>query len=612
MKIHGEIINQQNAKIMKTHRILYLVLAAVTLAACQREEADFAEDLPVRRVHFSAGEIETRTVFGEANGTSYPTLWTDQDSEVAISLNFARFRNATVIPSANYLSAIFSAEFTDEGEAPYVFYLVSPSTAARSISASRNGWNIQIPAVQTPTAQSLDEAAQILVAKSESFQEIPEHIDVLFDHLTAYGRITLKNVDKALDNAGFEEATILSVDLTSEEAFAGSWYYNVDDGTMTPKDPSYTLTLKLSDVADASLIQNLWFGCLPADMSEKSLKVRVNTDKGSVERTITFPAGRAFTAGKIATFSVNMESATVAVTEKLIPEIVYKLVKSVDELEEDDEIILLNTYNNPGYVMGATASSNGIAAIQKSASSFSVGDDGYIRLAEETTVSKDMYVYSKADNVFGFVDPNYGALALTGSSSWFSSNYYLGWNESSLTEWTVSIDKNGAATLSTQASTSSWSSSTTNYYIHYSNNYFNATTSSGTVSIYKRTIIYSSEINTDPMSDPNDPILEQEEYGAYLSDSNAQVYTRHGDQLSREYQADEVAFAIITPAEGKVLEFSGIPAGATKEDTFTLTVCRYVNEQVAYIRKFGVIVVKEEGPKLWLSTGAGEGFIIKK
>ena len=587
------------------------VMAA--LAGCQKqEEMDLAERQG-RRIVFSAGEMETRTAFGDPDGTSYPILWSDKDTRVAVSLNFNPPQGAEVQPSSDGHTATFSAEFAESGDAPFVFHVVSPSTAARSVSVSRNGWNVQIPVVQTPTDKSLDEAAQVLVAKSESFDRLPERISVYFDHITAYGRMTLKNVDKALDKAGFKDAEILSVDLTSEEPFAGSWYYDVDLGTMSPKDPSYTLTLNVTGVQDASLIENLWYGCLPADMSEKTLKIRVNTDKGSVERTITFPAGRSFTAGKIAKFAVNMESATVATTTTLIPEIVYKLVTSLDELEEDDEIIFLNTYANPTHVMGTSDSSSGIEAIQQSAASFTVGADGYVRLPEETAVSKDLTVYSKEDNKLTFVDYSLGCvLGMISSSSILSSNSHLGWSDSELTEWTVSIDGNGAATVSTSVKTSSWGSSTKTYYIRYSSNYFNATTSKATVGIFKRTVIYNSLVTADQMSDANDPILSHEDYGAYITGNNAQVYTRPGDQLSREYSDRDVTFAIITPAEGKVLEFSGIPLGATKEDTFALTVCRYENEAVAYIRKYGVIVVREDGPKLWLSTGDGEGFIIKK
>lgn len=587
-------------------------VTAVTMG-CQENEVDLemnqATDRPVRRVQFSAGEIQTRTAFGEPDGTTYPTLWTENDTEVSISMNLETPVAASVIASANYTRASFSADFPVSAAGPYTFYVVSPATAVHSISASRKAWNIQIPAIQTPLPGSVSEDAQVIVAKSEAMDDIPETVDVQFEHLTAYGCMTLKNVDKALEANGFGGATILSVDITSEEAFAGSWYYHVEDGTMEQKDPSFTVTLKLSDVADASLMKDLWFSCLPVDVSEKTLTFRVNTDKGSVERSVVFPAGRSFSAGRIGKFSINMEQAKVATTTKKIGEVVYALVTSLDELEEDDDLIIVNTYSNPSYALGGDASTNnGISSVQKGSSNFTLGEDGYIRIPEGSGVSL-MYVYSKSDSELSFVCGDYGALSLEESSR----KYYLGWNESELTYWTVSINENGAATIYTEATSSSGlgGGSTSKYYIRYSNNHFNATTSTGTVALFKKTIVYHDEISVNEVADENDPILAFDEYGAYLTSAH-QLYTPSRDQLSREYGYATVSFAILTPSTDQVLEFSGIPDGATKNDIFTLTVCRYEGKSVAYHEKFRVIVAKEEGPKLWLSCGDGQGFIVKK
>ena len=220
-----------------------------------------------------------------------------------------------------------------------------------------------------------------------------------------------------------------------------------------------------------------------------------------------------------------------------------------------------------------------------------------------------MYVYSKSNSELSFVCGDYGVLSLEGSSR----KYYLGWNESELTDWTVSINENGAATIYTEATSSSGlgGGSTSKYYIRYSNNHFNATTSTGTVALFKKTIVYHDEISVNEVADENDPILAFDEYGAYLT-SARRLYTPSRDQLSREYGYATVSFAILTPSTDQVLEFSGIPDGATKNDIFTLTVCRYEGKSVAYHEKFHVIVAKEEGPKLWLSCGNGQGFIVKK
>lgn len=598
----------------KTFSIPYeIALTLLIVVGCQRAEVEAVDPVQEgnlsRTVTFSAGSPETRTAFGEPDGTSFPTFWTENDSEVAVSLNLGKPVTAAVETSDNYTHATFAASFSPDKEGPYTFYVVNPASAVNSISVSRKAWNIQIPAIQTPLPNSVDEKAQVILAKSESMDEIPENLHVQFDHLTAYGRMTLKNVDKALEANDMAGATIVSVDITSEEAFAGSWYYHVEDGTTIAKDPSYTITLKVSDVADASLMENLWFACLPTDVSEKSWTIRVNTDKGSVERSVTFPAGRSFTSGTIGKFSVNMENAAIATTTTSVGEVVYALVKSLDELDEDDDLILANTYSNPTYLLGGTASTSGISPVQKSDSNFTVGTDGYIRIPEGSGASL-LYVYSKSESVLTLVCGNYGALSLESKTSGRNTSYYLGWNESSLTEWTVSIDEStGAATISTTVSASNRE---TTYYLRYSNSYFNATTTSGTVAIYKKTVVYSDETTANPIADENDPILDFEDYGAYLSDTNRQIYTRAEDQISREYGFSSVSFAIMTPASEKVLEFSSIPKGATKNDTFTLTVCRYEGTDIGYFEKFSVIVVKEEGPKLWLSAGDGQGFIVKK
>ena len=589
-----------------------LALAAISGAvlSCQQKEEETERPSLVSEntvtVNFSAGTAATRTTFQDPEDGFYPTVWTENDSEVSVSLNLGKPRPAAVVPSADYRKATFSISYPDPGEAPYTFYAVSPSSAVLSMSESRKSWNIMIPAIQTPSAVSVDESAQVLVAKSGEMTDLAETVDVQFDHLTAYARFALKNVGKALEKVGYTGARILSVDFTAEDAFAGSWYYNVEDASMTPKDPSYTVTVKLGEVADPNLIENVWFSCLPMDMSEKSLKVRVNTDKGSVERTITFPEGRAFSAGKVVRFTANMESAVIATTTVQIPEVVYKLVTSLDELEEDDDLVLANSNTNPTYLLGATATSSGIEGLAKGSTTFTVGTDGHIRIPAGSSVSI-LNVYGIEGSVLELVDWTNGVFGINASSSYFNPTYSLGWSWDLLTDWTASITSAGVVRLAYAVSNKA------TYYPSFSNNSFTAVTRNpSTLAFYKKTIIYHEEVYQDPLSDAEDAILAEIEYGAYLNDSNRQVYTRPANQLGREYGSSTVDFSILTPATGKVLEFSGIPIGATKEDTFTLTLCRYKDAEVEYLKTFDVIVVKEEGPKLWLSAGNGIGFIVKK
>jgi hypothetical protein len=126
-------------------------------------------------------------------------------------------------------------------------------------------------------------------------------------------------------------------------------------------------------------------------------------------------------------------------------------------------------------------------------------------------------------------------------------------------------------------------------------------TGSENVYIYRK----ETGLNVD-----SDPILEQETYGAYLSGSS--LLFGPGCQMSREYAADAtLTFAILKPAEYIVAEFNGIPADPAKGDTFTLSYC-LISGRDRSDTDYNVTVVKVDGPKVWLSVGDGQGFIVKK
>ena len=108
----------------------------------------------------------------------------------------------------------------------------------------------------------------------------------------------------------------------------------------------------------------------------------------------------------------------------------------------------------------------------------------------------------------------------------------------------------------------------------------------------------------------DDPILEQETYGAYLPSGNRLFGP--GDQLSREYMNDGTGtFAILSPATTSVVEFGGIPVSPAKGETFTLNY-NLISGRNQSDTDYNVTVVKVDGAKVWLSAGGGKGFIVKK
>ena len=577
-----------------------ILSAALCITACMQKEMDAPEYAPGQKdfnVHFNASQAETKTVFGDAEidgsgRTCYPTRWSENDSQVMISLNYESGVVAGVnLKDNDGKQASFDASFSGvETQAPYVFYIVSPSEAFLWPSSERESVSVTIPGSQTPTAASLDERGQIIVAQSASLSSIPESVDVNFSHITAYGRLTLKNL--SLPGG----VTVRSVQILSEDQpLAGSWYYNFQDGSIAPKETSSSILIDAGNI-NVAAEDPIWFACAPVgSMEGKRLKISAILSNGKARvRTITMKSTASFASGNIYQFNLNMSSAEEvdAGVTVVTSETVYQRVNSTSNLAAGDEVIIVNS-TTPGYAMTGTGGNSGLSSVAKDATKgFNLGTDGYIRLPEGSSVQK-LTVKS-----------------ISGSSIvlWDGSKYlYYGSSRlqmsTSSTTWTISIS-NGSATISYKSS----GIFSRTYYIRYNSSYFNTSTSSSTVALYKKATLESSK-NFDLSTDP---VLNYFEYGAYISEANL-VYNPTTDQISREYDsAGSLTFTILAPEEEQAVEFSGIPAETIFGDSFTLGLTFISGITTEIEESYQVYVVKEEGHTLWLSDGKGNGFIVKR
>lgn len=571
-------------------------------------------------VHFVAEEIETRTVFGDAQAsggsTTYPTLWTENDSEIAVSLNLKGAKAAAVIPSEDLKSATFDADFSQsELEAPYVFYALSPFSAHIGAAPSHGGYHLNIPTTQTPLESSCDEAAQVLVA-SEEAESVADFssIEMHFSHVTAYGKLILKNLSSIP-----EGATIQSIDLTASVPFAGRFYYNFEDGSLEESSPSRTVTLLPDNLTmKEGIVNDIWFACAPADLGGGTFKIDVNTSAGVLSRTLEIAEGKlAFKAGHISKFSVNMANAEFTPAADR-----WVLVTDASMLAAGDEIIIassatvgaayaLSTTQNTGGTPGRGAAavtigdSNGTKVIENPGATVEIltllagyySDTFYL---QETTSTTGRYLYSSTNYDTNSLN---SAVATTATNNTYRS----------YASWKITIS-NGTAVVSTYG-TVKRNNSSSSYYrqIRLNNTDFRTYRSSsqtswnsstmGTAAVY----IYRKDV---PVDIDNDPILEHDFYGAYLSGSN-RVFGI-GDQLSREYMNDgTLTFAILSPSTFEIAEFAGIPVDPAKGDSFTLNY-NLISGRNQSDTDYNVTVVKVDGPKVWLSAGGGRGFIVKK
>ena len=557
--------------------ILYLLLVAGLATACAVQEETESLNPAERTVLFRAEmpATETRTAFEPGENGLYPTRWTDRDTAVSVSLNYGAPKAAKVVPAADYRSAQF--EYTTGAQADeYRFLIVTPGSAVETMSLSRTAWQIRIPAVQTPTRNSPDEAAQILAATTGALETLPTQLDVRFNHVTSYGRLTLLNLPADL--------TVSAITLSCTTPLAGIWYFS--DGSLTPCEASSTLVLQTSET------ENVWFACAPGDVSGATLKVIVSTDKGTYEKQVTLHEGRSFKPGRVASFSVDFSGILPSASGEI-----YTLVTDASTLAAGDEILLLNAEGT--YAIGSQKSNN------RSAVAITVQN----RQIESVGSTVQHFTLGGKAGAWNFLTHPGGQYLYTKEGS---KNYLLTTNGTSpqdLSNWSISITSDGTATIAATYKDGSEKRIMKYNHTSSSNLLFATYRSSATVnqtslmSIYRKTIL-NGNIYDD------DPVLDKTEYGAYLNGTE-RLFVAGSDQISREYNGNNLTFAILSPAAASVLEMDDIPTNPLVGDGFTL-ICREIRGAVIEERHFLVKVLRVDGSRVWLSDGNGNGFIIKK
>ena len=542
------------------------LMALAALSGCRDAEQEVPEASSVKTVRFHAGAAPTRTAFAEAVDGVYQTLWTENDSDILLSLNYGKAETSAVTPSADGTTASFEASFDASAtSAPYTFYAVSPASAARAISPSRSAWSVYIAAFQHPSALSVDEDAQLLVAKSAASATLPGEVDLHFSHLTAYGRIALKNLELG-------DATVSKVDLIFSTPVVGEWYWG-EDGALTANGDSHTITL------DTDASGDLWFACAPVDVSGQTLKLVVFTDQGNLTREITFPEGRKFNSGKVARFSVDMAGIEIQGGDTFV------LVTDASELQVGDEVLVVS--KDGTYALGAQQSSYR-KEVSVNATGGVIADPG-----EATVLTLEL---GSAIGTWSFRTGN-AYLASTSSGNSLTEVASKNANAS----WKVTVSSS-ATLIQAQAGGSKLLKH--NPSAHRFSCYKNSSTNVENVVLYRKGSV--------PASVEDDPLTAYDAYGSYLTGVE-RTYEPGVDQLLRSYPDGKLEFAILRAADKEQLVVSGFDPSLAKGDAVTVTVAwRKGLNFLLKEKSFDLKVVKEDGPKVWLGDGSGQGLILKK
>jgi hypothetical protein len=467
---------------MKTlFRFSFVFAAAISvLSSCTKEKnIDPASEPTTITTSFTARAVETRTVFGTKEDGAYPTLWTENDSEVEVILALKKTvdenttnekieNTASLTVSPDGTEATFNASFTIEENmsGPYTYYAISPRKAYVGFSSSNNSINISIPTSQTPLENSVDEDAQILVAKHGPEEEVQKAIDFEFNHATAYAKITLKDLTIPTGT------TVTNYTFSAGKEIGGRWYYK-DDGSMVVNSGASTITVNPTNVTN----NVVWLALAPADLRGSTFKVTVNTTSGPIEKVITFPesgnAGR-FQSGHVSPFTINMKGLTPGENS------VYTLVKDVADLTLDSEVIIAALDYN--FAISTTQNTN-----NRAQTAVTKDEDGNIENPSDA-VQIFKITNGKKGGRFAFYysveDVSYYIYAASSSSNYLKTTTTLDDNAS----WKITIDgKTGEATIIADGSN-------THNVLRYNSNENNgqlfscygSTSSQSAVAIYKK------------------------------------------------------------------------------------------------------------------------------
>ena len=379
---------------MKKIVLLTAILPALLFVSCNKENEAIptpADDQQLVEARFFASTPGTKTVFGtQKSDKSYPVLWSSNDTKVAyVTLAGNSLYEADLTPSADGTTAEIAAKVA-EAES-YEFIFVSPAPSLKSANKTNGTINLEIPTVQESTPAGPDEASQVLYAMSGEVTSLDSTIPVTFAHATAYLHIFFTNVTLPA-GASLQGVTI---EAPAGCAIAGR-------NQFLPKSGAYSGDGTPSNVVsiNTATTDEIWCGIVPADLSGKELKLIVNTDKGTLTKTVTMPSSAALAPGDVKKFTVSMAGITASESVE------YVLVTSADELHYGDKIIIAaadadvamgNTQNgNNRSQAGVTKSGNSILDPSSTVEIIELGDGAIPGSFALKATVKPGYLYAAA------------------------------------------------------------------------------------------------------------------------------------------------------------------------------------------------------------------------
>ena len=328
--------------------------------------------------------------------------------------------------------AEFTADITTtDGATKYTFGAFYPYAYKSTLSSV----SLTVPQEQTPTENSYDPKADILVSENPVVTEsVPSKISFKFARMVAFAKMTLvgipagEKIEKVVFSSVAKPAGAVEFKVQEQGTLENAkWYNNYED-----------ITLNLGG-RTATGEDVVWFVTVPTDLSGTSFTVTVATDRANYTKSVDL-------AGK----TLNFERADVAqfrvtdLVEEQKPQ-VYKLMTDITALTAGDKVIFCtkNTASSTAKLLSTTADGSAL----KFTSSVTVTDA--LEVATETLpadaalfvvengVDADTFAFKAAE---GYLYGNYD------SENW-SSKLSFKADKDAEASWQVTMSSSNYVTL---------------------------------------------------------------------------------------------------------------------------------------------------------------------
>ena len=355
--------------------------------------------------------------------------------------------------------AEFTADITTtDGATKYTFGAFYPY-AYKSTTSSVN---LTVPQEQTPTENSYDPKADILVSENPVVTEsVPSKISFKFARMVAFAKMTLvgipagEKIEKVVFSSVAKPAGAVEFKVQEQGTLENAkWYNNYED-----------ITLNLGG-RTATGEDVVWFVTVPTDLSGTSFTVTVATDRANYTKSVDL-------AGK----TLNFERADVAqfrvtdLVEQQKP-LAYKLLTDASELTAGDQfIIATKSY--------ATSSARAISTIASGTKlvhtdSFAIEDGLQI-----ITLPEDVALFTVEKGA------TEGSLAFKTSEGYLYGNYDSdAWANTLSFKATIDDEASWVVTVDSSNKASIFNEKYSRYVNYYSSSSFNFANSASSTYIY--------------------------------------------------------------------------------------------------------------------------------